>query len=54
MIKTAFVFGGAYALGSMGGDKIADLAKITTPGARTGVQIGTGVVAFYLLSMLLR
>lgn len=54
MIKTALVFGGAYALGSIGGDKVADVAGFKTDGARTGTKIATGVVAFYLLSVLLR
>ncbi len=54
MIKTALIFGGAYALGSLGGDKIADAAGFKTTAARTGTKIGAGVVAFYLLSSLLR
>lgn len=54
MIRTALVFGGAYALGSFGGEKIATALKIDTAGVRTGVKIGTGVIAFGLLSMVLR
>jgi hypothetical protein len=54
MIKTALVFGGAYALGSLGGGKVADAVGATSDGARTGIKIGAGVVAFYVLSMVLR
>jgi len=54
MIKTALVFGGAYAAGSIGGEKIATMARFTSEGAKTGTQIAVGVVAFYLLSHLLR
>ena len=54
MIKTAFIWGGSYALGSIGGGKIADVAGFKTDGARKGVQIGTGVVAFFILASVLR
>jgi hypothetical protein len=54
MIKTALVFGGAYAAGSLGGEKIAAAAGFTSDGAKTGTKIATGVVAFFVLSMFLR
>jgi len=54
MLKTALLFGGTYAIGSMGGAKIADAAKVTNDGARTGIKIGTGVAAYFVLAMFLR
>lgn len=54
MIKTALVFGGAYALGSVGGGKVADMLKVETDGVRTGVKIGTGVLAYFVLASALR
>lgn len=54
MIKTALVFGGAYAAGDIIGGKAADKAGLTSGGARTGTKIATGVIAFFLLSMVLR
>lgn len=54
MIKTALVVGGAYAAGSIAGDKIATAAKFTSDGARTGTKIATGIVVFFLLSAVLR
>ncbi len=55
MIKTAFIFGGTYALGSIAGGKIADVAGFgpASP-ARTGTKIGAGVIAFVVLSSLLK
>ena len=54
MIKTALVFGGAYAGGSLGGEKIATAANFKSDGAKNGTKIATGIVAFFLLSAVLR
>jgi hypothetical protein len=54
MIKTAIVYGGSYALGSIAGGKIADAAKFETDAARTGCKIGAGIVAFFILASVLR
>jgi hypothetical protein len=54
MLKTALLFGGAWAAGDIGGGKIADAAGFTSAGARTGTKIGAGVVAFFVLSAFLR
>jgi hypothetical protein len=53
MIKTAVVFGGAWAAGDWAGGKLA--AKVgAEDGVKTGVKIATGVVAFFLLSTVIR
>jgi hypothetical protein len=54
VIKTALVFGGSYALGSLAGDKVAELAGFKTDAARTGAKIALGVVTFYVLSSVIR
>jgi len=54
MIKTAVVVGGAYAAGSIAGEKIADAAGFTSSGAKTGTKIATGIIAFFVLSAFLR
>lgn len=55
MIKTAVIVGGAYAAGKMGGSFLVDRVM---PGAgataTTAVQIGTGILAFFVLSSVLR
>lgn len=54
MLKTALIFGGTYALGSLAGAKVADVAGFKTDAAVTGTKIATGVAAFFILSALLR
>lgn len=54
MIKTALVFGGSYAAGDFVGGKIADAIKAQSDGVRTGTKIATGIVAFFVLSSILR
>lgn len=54
MIKTALLFGGTYALGSLVGGKVSEAAGFKTDAARVGTKIGTGVVAFFVLSAILK
>lgn len=54
MLKTALIFGGTYALGSLAGGKVADAAGFKTDAAVVGTKIATGVAVFFVLSSLLR
>lgn len=54
MIKTAVLIGGSYAVGSIAGGKLADVAGFKTEGARAGTKIATGIVVFFFASALLR
>lgn len=53
MIKLAIVIGSSYALGDLVGGKLADVAKFSTGGARTGTKLATGVAAYFILSSIL-
>lgn len=54
MFKSALIFGGAYALGSLGGEQVANVAGFKSEGARVGTKIAVGVIAFGVLSSILR
>lgn len=54
MIKTAIVVAASYAAGKAGGNLIAKHAGVTSDTTKTALQIGTGVVSFFVLSSIVR
>lgn len=54
MIKIGLIFGGAYLAGGFAGDKLATVLTVKDPTTRSAIKLGTGVVAFLVLSSVLR